>query len=1509
MARVEAAAAALFGPSTCFLWGDGGLPIFSLLGITFLLHLLQLCPAIGLHHDNNSVPPMGSGIEVMTKALGVVDVEMDVAPGNTSINPVSAVNGRRSIFSRKSEVTLSHIFGAKEFLKHFPAENFTHLRTHRPGYSKSSQKDTAASEETQPQHKSESASKEESRKPVKGETVIDSEAIIVPDGTKEVSSSSIPTESKEIEDRREAQEKSENESVPPAAETAGDSITTVADGKGKKNSKLDKEAQQHEAQGQVESRQEVATPLQPSLTDMEAKEEIPHPIEVADSVKVEAETVAETHQTPSDVGKSLEEPTQETQTTEPLPPLTESKNVSEPAIKAEEDQKAVVKEESKAEDLPEKTVKEQLNVTEKKEGVVSTEAEEKKKSAVVDIDAGDEGTKKKKKPSESEKPKKKEAVDKKADAKQGEEKEKSADTLETYSQFTQRVNAEKKNDIMTNGHGTNGHGKGSKVKSKNYASPDCGSKLLTANPEATHASKVIHSNKDEYLLNKCRDKTWFIIELCESIRPQKFDIANFELFSNLPKDIHVLGSHRYPSRDWTSLASAQGQEGNRGVQSFPVETEDFFKYIKVEVHSHYGHEYFCPISLFRIYGLSEFEVIDTVEDSEEPEEAEIFSEAQLDDKKVKDEGKPSVIPAVIKNMFSGVLDVIKRGYRPHTSTSESGDNCYTLQPTHTVDKRSCQLADSLNYILSCYHAEYQMLMQTSFVSNTVKNSGFCRLLASTMCLTPEVSDSVVYDTVCNSSYLCIMLSPKHLLAMCFMHDGRIVNSQVECESAGTLLPENFSTTTPPILPTENRMPSYVKNAKINTSTITRTDATVPCINGAVAQAEEGWSDQGSGAKNIPVESVAVGQEEPVASPASDSVIAEPSVPKKAKSPGSSQDQVVKEEEQPDNTTELEERVTVEGGSIVGVEITEEESVKEEEEKHEEEHPHPVTPLPVETKLSSTSPTNKESVVVRLSNKIKALEYNMSISSQYLEELSRRYKSQMEEMQRQFNLTIAALNATSRQAFERDQHHQRDIEMLEEQLASVTAILRKLVEERESLAHTVVEQHLLLMVVEVVVLCVVFVLCYKRTTRHRLLELEGQERRAQTPSEDPSDRQGLGGSNSLSGWTRGRVRRRSVDSITRERSSNQRRCRRPSEEALRISGTYEDLLIIEPAIPIMVDSVSDRKKKRKSSNGVLKRSKSNASIVEKSCNSSKRSQRLENLDVSSAGVLFCGDQVETKGASNNLQVDPASLQFSGDTVDSPVSADMNSPRSYVEEVMSAPHPHNDINAVTLKKHSTSCSQISENLNRNWGKLTKSHSLNYSSEKLRNGAEKKKKKLKKRNTIQESPQPYSHEAELYPETNRTSYNGLSEHNPEYYYNGRSSVHFSETSDALGNHMFSSDVTNGSSYINGDSSQDLGYVGSEYMHSSSYVTNFSEKRRTSPAAKVKLRSDNWEWYSLHHFGSSSETVSTCSDSSGKTRKGRHDEVPHTQDQSDDKKVKKKKKGKSRAPVLLEEETNGGT
>lgn len=61
---------------------------------------------------------------------------------------------------------------------------------------------------------------------------------------------------------------------------------------------------------------------------------------------------------------------------------------------------------------------------------------------------------------------------------------------------------------------------------------------------------------------------------------------------------------------------------------------------------------------------------------------------------------------------------------------------------------------------------------------------------------------------------------------------------------------------------------------------------------------------------------------------------------------------------------------------------------------------------------------KESVFMRMSNRIKALEINMSLSSLYLQELSQRYRRQMDDMQRAFNRTIGTLNDTARKAAEK-----------------------------------------------------------------------------------------------------------------------------------------------------------------------------------------------------------------------------------------------------------------------------------------------------------------------------------------------------------------------------------------------------------------------------------------------------------------------------------------------------------
>lgn len=89
-------------------------------------------------------------------------------------------------------------------------------------------------------------------------------------------------------------------------------------------------------------------------------------------------------------------------------------------------------------------------------------------------------------------------------------------------------------------------------------------------------------------------------------------MANFELFSSSPKEFSIYLSDRYPTRDW-ALAGRFMAHDERNLQAFNLsDTAHFGKYVKVEVHSHYGQEHYCPISLLRVYGTSEIEVRDTV---------------------------------------------------------------------------------------------------------------------------------------------------------------------------------------------------------------------------------------------------------------------------------------------------------------------------------------------------------------------------------------------------------------------------------------------------------------------------------------------------------------------------------------------------------------------------------------------------------------------------------------------------------------------------------------------------------------------------------------------------------------------------------------------------------------------------------------------------------------------------------------------------------------------------------
>ncbi|KAG8892193.1 hypothetical protein FRB99_002901, partial [Tulasnella sp. 403] len=145
----------------------------------------------------------------------------------------------------------------------------------------------------------------------------------------------------------------------------------------------------------------------------------------------------------------------------------------------------------------------------------------------------------------------------------------------------------------------------------NYASQDCTARIQSAHKGAKSPSAILSGKKDRYMLSPCASKDKFVIvELCDDVRIDTVQLANYEFFSGVFKDIRIRLAETLPAneQDWIN-AGVYRAKNVRGVQSFhpPEGRQKFYRYVRVEFMSHYGSEYYCPISLLRVYGLTHME--------------------------------------------------------------------------------------------------------------------------------------------------------------------------------------------------------------------------------------------------------------------------------------------------------------------------------------------------------------------------------------------------------------------------------------------------------------------------------------------------------------------------------------------------------------------------------------------------------------------------------------------------------------------------------------------------------------------------------------------------------------------------------------------------------------------------------------------------------------------------------------------------------------------------------------
>ncbi|KAF4518785.1 hypothetical protein B566_EDAN005405 [Ephemera danica] len=627
-----------------------------------------------------------------------------------------------------------------------------------------------------------------------------------------------------------------------------------------------------------------------------------------------------------------------------------------------------------------------------------------------------------------------------------------------------------------------------KLRSKNYASPDCGAKILAANPEAQSVSSVLSPSRDEYALNPCTSsKIWFVVELCEAIQAKQVELANFELFSSSPKDFSVWASDRFPTREWHQLGQFTAQD-ERNVQIFSLSSNIFGKFLKVEMHSHWGSEHFCPVSLLRVYGTSEFEVLDTDYEGQ-------GARTQDDDDGVDD---LTTVPggdtpkSLMGSARDAVISIVQKAAQVLGKSGDSRnktevDSSPTLETScgmSPLSGQECpQCSPAVQQILTCQADVLHSLLASRFVLRSLQHEQ--------LCAEPEKAH--------NDSYLAALLPAEYLSALCHLllalHQPRSTTSAPSYDNLTLgqsqdpfLLLQPSETTT-----CGQQEASAAVTPKPEQQLSSQAEASVPPSSSSLPVSASDVASQIRPTRTLKEREMSVesSASAPVVATMLPDVPAPPSPPSGSTLPAENSTMMVHTEavatveenshimDTEHTTKTLEEWPLAEPLDTLLADLKEEVVDLEQAVHTTPTSPEPETeaniptPPPAAHSPTGASPSvpqqggqQKESVLVRLANRVKVVERNLSLSSQYLEEISKRYKRQMEEMQKAYERTLTAIGESARQAIQREQAQAEHISNLEQRLSALASTTAALLAERDSWHYkvTVVSQHFILMAV-------------------------------------------------------------------------------------------------------------------------------------------------------------------------------------------------------------------------------------------------------------------------------------------------------------------------------------------------------------------------------------------------------------------------------------------------------------
>ncbi|WFC95871.1 hypothetical protein MBRA1_002525 [Malassezia brasiliensis] len=171
----------------------------------------------------------------------------------------------------------------------------------------------------------------------------------------------------------------------------------------------------------------------------------------------------------------------------------------------------------------------------------------------------------------------------------------------------------------------------------NYASLDCAAVLHQANPSAKFPTAILSEKKDRYMLSPCpvsnRERQFVVVELCQQVRIDTLVLANLEFFSSMFKlfSVRLSNDLHAPEHEWRTLGHFHARNV-RGPQVFVLNSvpQSYYRFLRIDFLEHYGSEYYCPVSLLRVYGRNEREDADEADDVEDDEPDTVADEPEED---------------------------------------------------------------------------------------------------------------------------------------------------------------------------------------------------------------------------------------------------------------------------------------------------------------------------------------------------------------------------------------------------------------------------------------------------------------------------------------------------------------------------------------------------------------------------------------------------------------------------------------------------------------------------------------------------------------------------------------------------------------------------------------------------------------------------------------------------------------------------------------------------------------